>query len=138
VIAELLAERNFSQSELARRIGVSQQTISSWLAGGVESPTIHTVRAVYDLSGNVNSMLWLISRAYGWPLEEIAQNAVLDAVIADHELGEDERRHMVDQYGLLLRSTRTARNELFHGPREPAPTNGASDDVDSGASSLGP
>jgi transcriptional regulator with XRE-family HTH domain len=107
VVADLIVQFGGNQSALARRIGVSQQTVSAWLAGGVDAPSIQTVRAVYQISGD--SMLRLISIAYGWPLQEIAQRAVLDAAIVDEALTTKNRKHIVYQYGVLLRDSQSAR-----------------------------
>lgn len=107
VVADLIEQFGGNQSALARRIGVSQQTVSAWLAGGVDAPSIQTVRAVFQISGD--SMLRLISIAYGWPLEEIAQRAVPDAIIVDQALTTKNRRHIVDQYGILLRDSQATR-----------------------------
>lgn len=112
VIAELLDLYKINQSELARRIKaagghVSQQTISVWLAGKVEVPTIQTVHAVYQLSGG--SMLRLISVAYGWPLKDVAQHAVIDAAMVDEALLPNVRNHLRRQYNYLLLVSRAAR-----------------------------
>jgi transcriptional regulator with XRE-family HTH domain len=107
VIADLLEQYKWSQSELARRIGVSQQTISTWLAGSVDTPSIQTVHAVFTISGD--SMLRLLSVAYGWPLTDIGQKATIDAIITDAALTPKLRRHLMRQYGYLLYVAKTVR-----------------------------
>lgn len=125
VIADLLVQYDWSQSELARRIGVSQQTISAWLTGYQEVPSIQTVHAVYKISGD--SMLRLMSVAYGWPMEEIAQRAVLDAVLVDEAVHPQMRGHLVRQYNYLLWATRAVRElgidiDALMPPEPPDPT----------------
>jgi transcriptional regulator with XRE-family HTH domain len=105
LIKDLLDRYGWSQSELSRRIGVSQQTISVWLSGGVLAPSIQTVHAVYQISGH--SMLRLLSIAYGWPMEEIGQRAVLDAATVDESLTRKNRGHLIDQYTILLQHSRS-------------------------------
>lgn len=109
VIADLLVQYGPDQATLGRRLGVSQQTISTWLAGTIDRPTIQTVYAVYQLSGD--SMLRLLSVAYGWSLAEIAQHALLDAAIVDESLTPKNRQHLIDQYGILLRDSRAHPDE---------------------------
>jgi transcriptional regulator with XRE-family HTH domain len=103
LIKDLLERYGWSQSELSRRIGVSQQTISVWLSGGVLAPSIQTVHAVYRISGL--SMLRLLSIAYGWPLAEIAQHAVPDAAEVDEDLTPFWRTHILNQYNALVRDS---------------------------------
>jgi transcriptional regulator with XRE-family HTH domain len=132
LIKDLLERYGWSQSELSRRIGVSQQTISVWLSGGVLAPSIQTVHAVYQISGH--SMLRLLSIAYGWPMEEIAQHAVPEAAAVDEDLTPFWRTHLLNQYNALVRDSqahRAAGVDDIHNNNDDGnrPTAGASNDV---------
>lgn len=127
VIADLLKQYGWTQPQLADRIGVSQQTISAWLRGEVKEPSLQTIRRVYEVSGE--SMLRLISIAYGWPLREIGQRAVLDAALVDEALIPKNRKHLVDQYGILLRDSRSVRGDWEQRGRPPEDDPDGSDDV---------
>jgi hypothetical protein len=127
LIKDLLDSYGWSQSELSRRIGVSQQT------GGVLAPSIQTVHAVYQISGH--SMLRLLSIAYGWPLAEIAQHAVPDAAAVDEDLTPGWRTHLLDQHRAAVRDSRVLRAQgkdidINDNGNNNRPTAGAtSDDV---------
>jgi hypothetical protein len=68
-----------------------------------------TIRSteVDHISGD--SMLRLISVAYRWPLNDIAQRAVVDAATVDEALQPELRQHLVNQYGYLLQASREIR-----------------------------
>lgn len=47
---KLVYENSISQTELARKLGVSKQSVSFWLAG-TRSPKVDTVRKIADIYG---------------------------------------------------------------------------------------
>ena len=99
-IARLVADvADGNQSDLARLVGVPPQTVNRWVAGAL--PNIQHLRAVARVTPH--SLPYLLSVAYGIPIEEVAGAIGADVLPFDQRLTRKHREHIADQYLILAR-----------------------------------
>lgn len=116
LVGRLLDSGRISQSELARRMGTTPQTISAWLAG--RQPDIPNLRKVAAYTGW--SLPALIAIAFGIPMGEMTTGEVEAAILADETLDEQARRHYLWQLVELRDAVRHRRERAAAGlPPEP-------------------
>jgi transcriptional regulator with XRE-family HTH domain len=116
-------ERGWSQRKLAEALGVSHSTVSFWEQG----KTLPEPANVIDLERVLELESGALARLLGYMPPATMQRemaTVLEAVMADPELGERERELLLAMYRELLRQRRTQREA-----GEPAPGNPAGGEV---------
>lgn len=108
LIQTRLDELGWSQAELARRSGVAQQTINSWMtsvrAAGSRGPSPDKLRAVAEALGLPVIRVFEAAGRTLPPAVPPEQEAELLAVY--RELAEDDRKLGLDQLKLLLQRGR--------------------------------
>jgi transcriptional regulator with XRE-family HTH domain len=101
-------EHGWSQRQLAQQVGVSHSAISSWERGSsLPEPT-----NVVDLEGALSLESGTLARLLGYmPLETMRREfrTVLDAIMADPDLGQRERDLLLAMYRELVRQRRAER-----------------------------
>jgi transcriptional regulator with XRE-family HTH domain len=101
-------ERGWSQRRLAQEVGVSHSSISSWERGS----SLPEPANVVDLEGALELESGTLARMLGYmPMETMRREmrTVLDAIMADPELGQRERDLLLAMYRELVRQRRTER-----------------------------
>jgi transcriptional regulator with XRE-family HTH domain len=101
-------ERGWSQRELARMLGLSQSTVSYWEQGKSlpEPANVVELERVLKLeSGTLARLLGYMPAA----TMRREMSTVLDAIMADPDLGERERELLLTMYRELVRQRRAHR-----------------------------
>ena len=117
-LAHARQERGWSQRELARAIGLSQSAVSYWEQGkSLPEPfNVVELERVLELeSGTLARLLGYMPAAT--MRREMA--TVLDAIMADPELGERERELLLTMYRELVRQRRGDREPREASTRNP-------------------
>jgi transcriptional regulator with XRE-family HTH domain len=97
LIARMVEANGGKQGRTARLIGVPQQTVGRWLRGAVPDPEM--IRKVARVTNH--SLPYLMSVAYGIPLDEMAKGVGGDVLPFDGGLNRESRQHLANQYRLL-------------------------------------
>jgi transcriptional regulator with XRE-family HTH domain len=101
LIARLVETNGGKQGRTARLIGVPQQTVGRWLKGATPDPEM--IRKVARVTNH--SLPYLMSVAYGIPIEEMADGVGADVLPYDHQITVRKlRQHIADQYIILRRT----------------------------------
>ncbi len=98
----------WSQRQLAERLGVSHSTVAFWEQGKSLPNPVNVV----DLERALTLRAGTLARLLGYmPLETMRREmrTVLDAIMADPELGERERDLLLTMYRELVRQRRAER-----------------------------
>jgi transcriptional regulator with XRE-family HTH domain len=101
-------ERGWSQRRLAQQVGVSHSAISSWERGS----SLPEPANVVDLERALSLESGMLARMLGYmPLETMRRElrTVLDAIMADPDLGQRERDLLLAMYRELVRQRRAER-----------------------------
>ena len=101
-------DRGWSQRRLAQGVGVSHSAISSWERGA----SLPEPANVVDLERALALESGTLARLLGYmPLETMRREmaGVLDAIMADPDLGQRERDLLLAMYRELVRQRRTER-----------------------------
>src|SRR6266540_6904951 len=101
-------ERGWSQRRLAQEVGVSHSAIASWERGSNLPESANVV----DLERALALEAGTLARLLGYmPLETMRREMtnVLDAIMADPELGQRERELLLTMYRELVRQRRAER-----------------------------
>jgi transcriptional regulator with XRE-family HTH domain len=117
-LAHARQERGWSQRELAREMGLSQSAVSYWEQGkSLPEPfNVVELERVLELeSGTLARLLGYMPAAT--MRREMA--TVLDAIMADPELGERERELLLTMYRELVRQRRGDREPREASTRNP-------------------
>jgi transcriptional regulator with XRE-family HTH domain len=123
-------ERGLSQRELSKALSLSHSTVSLWERG----ESIPTIDNVIELERVLDLQSGELSRLLGYmPLATMQQEmiGVLDAIVADPELGADQRELLMTMYRELVRQARQHRGERETGQK--ARPSGASEDNEGGS-----
>jgi transcriptional regulator with XRE-family HTH domain len=110
-------ERSWSQRRLAQEVGVSHSAISSWERGS----SLPEPANVVDLERALTLESGTLARMLGYmPLETMRRElrTVLDAIMADPDLGQRERDLLLAMYRELVRQRRAEQE-----PRQPEARN---------------
>jgi transcriptional regulator with XRE-family HTH domain len=101
-------ERGWSQRRLAQQVGVSHSAISSWERGS----SLPEPANVVDLERALSQESGTLARMLGYmPLGTMRRElrTVLDAIMADPDLGQRERDLLLTMYRELVRQRRAER-----------------------------
>jgi transcriptional regulator with XRE-family HTH domain len=123
-------ERGLSQRELSKALSLSHSTVSFWERG----ESIPAIDNVIELERVLDLQSGELSRLLGYmPLVTMRQEmiGVLDAIVADPELGADQRELLMTMYRELVRQARQHRGERKAG--QEARPSGASDESEGGS-----
>ena len=96
-IARLVEDERGNQRRTARKIGIPSQMVGRWLLGATPKPEM--VRKVARVTKH--SLPYLMSVAYGIPLEEMADGVGADVLPHDRGVNRESREHLTNQYRLL-------------------------------------
>src|SRR5687768_356630 len=109
LLAEVMAARGISQSQLGDLVGRSQKAVSDWVTGNAEPPPtmVFALEAILSLSPGA------LSRCLGYvPVSVLeAQPTVEDALLTDPTLDESYRLAAIASY----REYQRIRNTLLRG-----------------------
>jgi transcriptional regulator with XRE-family HTH domain len=106
-LRDLLNERNVSQRELARRLGISAQAVNGWLNAGV-TPTRDNVERIEDELA-IDPRGWLLDVA-GYSTSGTQDTPTVEALIrADPELHPEDKRALL--YVLRMARERNAQTD---------------------------
>ena len=98
-IARLVEDERGNQRRTARKIGIPSQMVGRWLLGAEPKPEM--VRKVAKVTKH--SLPYLMSVAYGIPLEEMADGVGGDVLPYDTSIvNRGARGHIASQYGWLV------------------------------------
>ena len=95
----LVDERGMSQAELARRLGVSAQSVSSWIVGNSTPTMANVIRLEDELAAERGSLL----APAGYAINNTDQPSVESLIRADPNLDPEDKR-------VLLRILQLARD----------------------------
>lgn len=84
----LLAERGMSQAELARRVGVTAQAVSGWVAGGVTPTHENIVRIEEEAGAEKGSLL----SAAGYSAVKAGGPTVESLLRSDNGISAEDKR----------------------------------------------
>jgi transcriptional regulator with XRE-family HTH domain len=107
-IAHARREHGWSQRKLAEKLGVSHSTVAFWEQG----KTLPTPMNVVDLEIVLELDPGTLARLLGYmPLDTMQREmrTVLDAIMADPDLGQRERDLLLAMYRELVRQRRAER-----------------------------
>jgi transcriptional regulator with XRE-family HTH domain len=107
-------ERGLSQRELSKALRLSHSTVSFWERG----ESIPTIDNIIELERVLDLQSGELSRLLGYmPLATMQQEmiGVLDAIVADPELGAEQRELLMTMYRELVRQARQRRGEREAG-----------------------
>lgn len=72
-IVALMSYAGFSQSDLARALGVSRNTLRRWAIGETSPAAVHLLDALVWLEQRTGRTLELIGTSSGWAVHEVAR-----------------------------------------------------------------